>query len=215
MTSSIRRHALAGVIATFALPLAADAQQFEGVISMRITGSGPAAGQVQDAEYHASRAGKARISLNTPMGKAAMIIAPAEGRMYLLLEQVAQYVERDISHLNAPQSPNADMPKIVRTGKKETIAGYECEHLEIDGLDVCATNQLGSYMNFGGDIMLRGAMQPWQSAIVKDKLFPLKVVLPDGTVQVLVTKVEKKAVEAAMFRVPESYTKVPLPERGG
>ena len=216
MPHSIRRVVLVGALSTLAIPALASAQQFEGVISLRMTGSGPQANKPTDAEYYASRNGKARVELMTPMGKAAMIMAPGEGKMYMVLEQTSQYVEQDLPNIAdaAPSTTTAALPKLVRTGKKETIAGYECEHIDIDGLDVCATSGLGLYLNVGGNIMARGGLQPWQKAVVKAQLFPLKVTLPDGTVQLLVTKIEKKGVDPAMFRVPATFTRVALPGRG-
>jgi hypothetical protein len=200
------------VVAPF-VPVSAQSP-FEGVISMRLTGSGQAAGTTQDAEYFASRSGKARVSLSTPMGKASIIMAPADGKMYMLMDQMSQYIEMELEDLTAPDA-NADAPKITRTGKKEMIAGWECEHMTVDQLDVCAAKGLGAYLNVGGNLMMRGGMQPWQSAVLKENIFPLKVTLPDGKVQMEVTKIEKKSVEPAMFQVPSNYTKVTLPKRGG
>jgi hypothetical protein len=215
MSRSIRRAVLAGAVTIAApfIPIAAQSP-FEGVITMRLTGSGPAAGTTQDAEYYASRSGKARVILNTPMGKASIIMAPADGKMYMLMDQMSQYIEADLANLTAPES-TADAPRIIRTGKKETIAGWECEHVTVDQLDVCAAKGLGAYLNVGGNLMMRGGMQPWQSAVLKENIFPLKVTLPDGKVQMEVTKIEKKSVEPSMFQVPANYTKVTLPSRGG
>lgn len=214
MSRFLRRGAVASALAFFVVPVAASAQQFEGVISMRLTGSGPQARIPTDAEYYASRSGKARLDLVTQMGKAAIIVAPADGKMFMLLDQMSGYVEQDLGTMLDPNA-QTNLPKIVRTGKKETIAGYECEHLTIDALDVCATTGLGAYLNVGGNIMARGGVQPWQSAMLKENLFPLKVTTPEGVVQLLVTKIEKKAVDPAVFRVPANYSKIALPGRGG
>lgn len=215
MSRSIWRAMVASAVTVAAPILAVGAQSpFEGVISMRLTGSGAAAGTTQDAEYYASRSGKARVVLNTPMGRASIIMAPADGKMYMLMDQMSQYVEADLANLTGPES-NVDAPKITRTGKKEKIAGYECEHVTIDELDVCAATGLGAYLNVGGNLMARGGMQPWQSAVLKENLFPLKVTLPDGKIQMQVTKIEKKSVEPSMFQIPSNYTKIPFPSRGG
>jgi hypothetical protein len=206
---------MASAVTAFApfVPVAAQSP-FEGVITMRLTGSGQAAGSTQDAEYFASRSGKARVSLTTPMGKASIIMAPADGKMYMLMDQMSQYIETDLANLTAPEA-TADAPKITRTGKKETIAGWECEHIKVDQLDVCAAKGLGAYLNVGGNLMMRGGIQPWQSAVLKENIFPLRVTLPDGKVQMEVTKIEKKSIEPSTFQVPSNYTKVTLPARGG
>ena len=199
---------------SIALPNVSPAQAFEGVISMRMTGSGRAAGMIQEAQYFASRSGKARVGLTTPMGPAAIIMSPADKKMFLLIDQQSSYIEQNLDNLTG--TPVAGDPaKVVRTGKKETIAGMECEHIKVDELDICAAKGLGQYLNFGGNMMGGGGMLPWQNAMLKEGVFPLRVTLPDGTVQLEVLKIERKAVEPAMFQVPDNYTKIQLPGRGG
>lgn len=214
MYLTTRRTVIATVVTALAPFVSINAQSFEGVISMRLVGSGAAAGTTQDVEYYASRSGKARVSFNMQMGKVSVIMAPADGKMYVLMDQMSQYLERDLANITAPGGIES-APKIVRTGRKESIAGWECEHVTIDEIDVCAATGLGAYLNVGGNLMMRGGMQPWQSAVLKENIFPLKVTLPDGKVQMQVTKIEKKSVEPAMFQVPSNYTKVTLPARGG
>jgi hypothetical protein len=205
--------ALAATCASLLAPAIARAQPFEGVISLRMAGSREAAGTTQDAEYYASRNGKARISLETPIGNTAIIISPIERKLFLLMESQSAYVEQDLG--NAVESEgSADAPPVTRTGRKETIAGHECEVLQVDDKEICVARGLGTYLNVGGNIM-QGGMLPWQKAMLKEKLFPLRVTLADGTVQMLVTDIQRKAVDPSMFRVPANYTKMPWPRRGG
>jgi len=213
---NLRRRATFAALATLVLPAAAAAQQFEGVISLRMSGSGKAAGQTQDADYYASRSGKARIELNSPIGKAAIIMAPADGKMYMMMDRMSQYVEQELGDVsNSSTMLSGERPRITHTGRKETIAGYECEHITVNDIDICGASGLGVYLNFGANLMSRGGIQPWQSAVLEENVFPLKVTLPDGTVQMLVTKIEKKVVDPEMFRVPANFSKIAMPPRGG
>ncbi len=203
--------AVAIVALAAAAPGAVSAQPFEGVITVSITGSGAQAGVPTEALYYASRTGKARIEMTTPMGKAAIIIAPADQKMFMLVDALSQYFEQDIGQ--QLESTKEDLPaaKVERTGRKETIAGHECEVYIIDGMDVCAARGLGSYLNIGGPIMSRGNVPAWQSKLMSDGVFPLRVRDPGGNTQLLVTKIERKSVDPGLFRVPDNFTRLSIP----
>ena len=100
----------------------------------------------------------------------------------------------------------------MRTGKKDTVAGMECEIVEVDDMDICGVNKFGTYL-FGGSAM-RGVVPAWQQALLDDGFFPLRVTRA-GEVQMEVTKIERRAVDAKMFEVPGHFTRMQLPGRGG
>ncbi len=208
---AIFRLAAAIAISSYAVVIAptAAAQPFEGVISMSLTGSGAQSGIATGAKYIAA-GGKARIELETPMGMAAMIVLPAEKKLYMLVEAMSQYIEQDLgTALEAVQG--ADIPKVESTGRKEKIAGHECEISIVDGMEVCAARGLGTYLNIGGNVISGRGLQPWQNAIVTGEYFPLRVKKVGGEVHLLVTKIERKKIDPAMFRVPEGYSLLNIP----
>ncbi len=203
-------------------PLSAQTAPFEGVITMRVAG-GRAAAQLQDVEYLA-HAGKVRMNIASPMGSMGIIGVPAEKKMYMLMGQQRMYVEVPMNADAVPAGNamvNAPEPKMTRTGKKETIAGYECEHVLVESeqqtADVCMARGLGPFLNamsaMGSMGRGGGALPGWQRSLAADGAFPLKVTGSDGTVMLEVTKIEKKRLTNALFDVPADYTKMDMPRR--
>jgi hypothetical protein len=104
--------------------------------------------------------------------------------------------------------------KFKWTGKKETIAGYECEHATVEEktgtTDMCLAKGLGKFLMpnspMGGN---RSSQPDWQAALGDS--FPLRVQQPDGSIAFEVTKIEKKTLEAELFVVPDSYQKMAFP----
>lgn len=192
-------------------PLAA--QEFEGVITIRTDMKSRDGTPSPDVEYM-TRAGKLRINVRSPMGSMGIIAAPAEHKMYMLMDAQSIYMEQPLTvdaAEKAAGSVTTPPPTITRTGKKETIAGYECEHVLVAGnpgsTDVCVARGLGPYV----PPALGTQLPAWQRALAADGAFPLKVTRSDGTVQLEVTKIEKRKLSPAMFEVPDSYTKMQMP----
>jgi hypothetical protein len=199
------------------LPAAVSAQGFEGVISMRIA-AGKSTQPPQEVEYYA-RGGNVRVNLATPAGPVAMLGLGAEQKMFMVVESQKSYMELAAPDAKGEAAKLAEA-KVTRTGKKETIAGYECEHVIIETTaasgpqrnDVCVTKALGRYVNPMAS--LGNAMMPaWQKQLVSDGSFPLRVTLSDGVVALEVTKVEKKRVSDALFRIPADFNKMDMPKR--
>ena len=212
------RNRLAGLLLSLTvLPAAAlSAQQFEGTITMRVPAGARNGQPAPDVEYLA-RGGKLRVNVRSPMGSMAMIALPAEKKLYTLMEAQSAYMEQPLS-LDMRGNANEPAPTITRTGKKETIAGHECEHILIAGpqggsTDVCMARGLGPFFMAS----LGAAMPAWQRALTADGGFPLKVTRADGTTQLEVTKIERKKLNDAMFTVPDNYQKMDMPtgRRGG
>jgi hypothetical protein len=208
------RHTLAGLLLSLsALPAAAlSAQDFEGTITVRMA-AGRNGTPAPDLEYLA-RGGKVRINARSPMGSVAMIAVPAEKTLYTLMDAQSMYMEQPLSLDGAPGAgASTPAPTITRTGRKETIAGHECEHILIAGqqgsTDVCMARGLGPF--FAAGAALGSAMPAWQRALISDGGFPLKVSRADGTTQLEVTKIERKKLNDALFTVPEHYTRMDMP----
>jgi hypothetical protein len=97
-----------------------------------------------------------------------------------------------------------DPPKVTRTGKMDTVAGYECEIWKIEQKgkksDACMADGL-AWFSAGGDT------DSWLSDT--SGRFPLRVVRFDTAgaeeSRMEVTKVEKKTEDAARFEVPAGY----------
>ncbi len=200
-------------------PLVLDAQGFEGAITMRLATGNRGASAPETLEF-LSRRGNVRVSMNSPAGSVAILGLATEKKTYLVIDAQRTYMDVSTGDGMAAAAASGGAIKVTRTGRKETIAGYECEHVMVESsaggnsqkTDVCMTSALGPYVNpmasFGG-----GRLAPWQSELAKDGGFPLKVTMADGTVAVEVTKIEKRRVSDAQFRIPAEYTKMDMPRR--
>lgn len=191
------------------------AQAFEGVITVKITGRGTARGEAiapQLVEFLSRGTRGTRVNITGQMGSMSMLTLPAEKKMFMLLESRSMYVEMPLAEDGLPAgTPNIPVPKITRTGKTETIAGYSCEHVSIEAEhetnDVCMTKGLGALMNLSGGMGLKNAPS-WQRSLAADGAFPLKVTNAAGVTTLEVTKIEKKKLSDALFTIPLNYTKM-------
>jgi len=147
-------------------------------------------------------------------GPSVIIFDMAERKMLLMMDAEKMYMEQDIRANPAELADKGTPAKIVHTGKTETIAGYICEHVTVtddDGAtsDVCVAKGLGTFrMPGGGGRGGRGGPPKdpaWQSGL-GDGGFPLKV-QKGGKVAVLVKRVDKKALDDALFAAPAGYRK--------
>lgn len=116
------------------------------------------------------------------------------------------------SAAKAPEYP----PKITKTGKTDTVAGFSCELWELESTEpgdkskanVCVSKQGVSWFR----IPLTGA--PAQIAALAELLdgqhFPMRAVVyeKDGATEAMrieVTKVDKRTLDAKMFTPPADY----------
>lgn len=209
-TLTLRRAAAFFAFSTVAQAGVLAAQEFEGVITMRSAALSRDGTPAPEVEYM-TRAGKMRINVRSPMGSMGMIASPAEKKMYVLMDAQRSYMEQPLSFGERVSTMPA--PVLTRTGKKEMIAGHECEHVLVatksDTTDMCLARGLGPYIAPA----LGAQMNAWQRALVAEGAFALKVTKPDGTVQMEVTKIEKRKLSPALFEVPDSYTKMDMPMR--
>lgn len=99
-------------------------------------------------------------------------------------------------------------PKVEKTGKTDTIAGYGCEEwrvTETHGIsDVCVADGVDWI-----DPMSAGSTELGWSAALGVGHFPLRVITrtPEGVekMRMVVTKIDKKALDASRFVVPADY----------
>jgi hypothetical protein len=113
-------------------------------------------------------------------------------------------------------------PKVVKTGRKETIAGYPCEDWEITNADksklsACVAGQETSFFHFASLVV--PSEHAWALELVDGKHLPLKGIAygKDGAEsgRVEVTKIDKHPLDAALFAVPAGYKQVTMEEMLG
>jgi len=214
---AVRAAALAVAVS---LPAALSAQAFEGSITMRMTAGGSNGG-VQDIEYLA-RAGNVRINLNTPGGALAILSLATEQKVFLMMDAQKSYSEISGADQNQLATATEATVTMQKTGRKETVAGYECEHVIVETpavqgraaqrTDVCMSKALGPFIN-PRNAMAGSRAPTWQRQLEAQGGSPLKVTGSDGTVMLEVTTVTKRRVSDAIFRIPDDFNKMTLPRR--
>jgi hypothetical protein len=180
---------------------------FEGVVTFELE-----EGTTLD---YSVRQGLVRLDVNGKGSQAAMIMDPAAHKMYMLMPTQQMYMEMAIPEADGSVEVPADQPKPKKTGKTDIVAGHPCEYWVMrhkDGdTEVCLASDLGGFYGFGNTTG-KGGVPEWQEQLSKN-YFPLKVIgNEDGgrKVVLLATKVERKALEKAMFVPPASYKKMTM-----
>jgi hypothetical protein len=232
MTPAIRAAGLAfAALAPLAVRPAAAQQPFEGVITVRTTGM---QSQQQDAQYYV-RQGASRVEMTSSRGQMVLVTDPQKQTMYMMMPEQKTYMERPLASPPGPVTKDAPAePQVVRTGRTDTIAGFQCEHVTITTergtADACMTRQLGAVPAMGAGMRRGmggqgggaggagagargGAMGgSWRAALdaQPDLGFPLRVE-NDGRTVWEVTKVERRTLDPALFTVPAGYQQMQMP----
>jgi Domain of unknown function (DUF4412) len=202
-----------------AAPLSA--QGFEGRIALKLTGDN---GAPHDMEYQV-KDNKFRFEAPNNRGQsAAIIIDPSNQKMLILMSAQKMYMERPMGAVAPMARPSqqaaAAHATVTASGRKETIAGYQCEHYLVtddqgNTVDACLAHGLGSFMSPPSGNPMAGQASPndWSSKIGKD-VFPLKVTKGDKTL-LEVTKIEKASLDPSLFAPPEGWRKFDMPNIPG
>jgi Domain of unknown function (DUF4412) len=203
---------------------------FEGELTLRIKGG---------AELHTFvRRGKTRIEMAGPGGQQAILLMdPAAQEQYMIVPSQKMYMVMQLKDLEGMAQamtqktlPDTSAPANVtmeRTGKSEEVAGRTCQvyrfHSEKSTMNVCLADGLGSlqapasFWAGGGMGMLRGQapeLPPWARELKRRGAFPLRISEPDGAVVWEIIKLERKALEPALFTPPSDYRRMEMPGLG-
>jgi len=156
------------------------------------------------------RQGVMRMEMNRGEHAAVMIVDPTAKTSYMLMPQQRMYMVMPFTQ-GAGADPQRPAPEVVRTGKKETIAGYECEHWLVKDttgdVDACVATGLGAFAMGGGP----GREASWSGVFREHRGFPLKVSKAGTGTMMEVTKIEPKRLDASLFAPPADYKKMEMP----
>ena len=181
---------------------------FEGVITIATHGR---QGDVSSMQYML-RDGKMRMDFAAG-GAMSAIVDPKAEKMYVVMAPQRMYMERSITIDDAARATASSKAEITKTGRKETIAGYECEHWTItdagEQYDACVAKGLGTFFQGESALARHGAPQWFEE--LKDGLFPLRVARANGETVLEVTRIERKPMDASLFAVPAGFRKVDMP----
>ena len=205
---SVTRGALAATVLLVGLtPALAGAQAFEGVVTAKMHGAESGREPVEVQYFVREHVVRTEMELRGRGGAShsAVILDSASKTMYVLMPARRAYMTMPMQ----PAGGEQRRPEIVKTGKKETVAGYECEHWLVKDpsgdIDACVASGLGTFM-------MSGARESgWSGSLREQKGFPLKVGRAGGPAIMEVTKIERKRLDPALFAPPADYQKMEMP----
>jgi hypothetical protein len=214
MSARVAIALLAAILGAWAIaPARAEAQAFEGLVTAKITlGEG---GREAREVHYALRPGLVRIEMpGRGDARSVMIMDQTAKTTTMLMPAMKKYMVMPIpENTGEPREATRPPGEVVRTGKKETIAGYECEHWVVKGgehdVDACVAAGLGAFT-----MPARGRESAWTSVLRDQRGFPLKVAR-DGNTIMEVTKIEKKPLDASLFTPPSDYERMEMPAGAG
>jgi hypothetical protein len=164
----------------------------------------------------------------------ATIFNGATGESIMLMPARKQYMVMNVNQMSKQMGPaaagraaqQADLSRMsVRsTGRRETIAGVECEHVIFSdtqggSTDICGASGMG-FMGAGKGMgsgpstaSLMGSKNPQMVALTRRGFFPLKMTMTGrgGSLTWVATKVDRRRLDASLFGPPAGYTKFAMP----
>jgi Domain of unknown function (DUF4412) len=223
--------------ALLATPLAAQ-QAFEGVVEYDMT---TGSNQVVHTIYY-QKGMHVRTEMNMGGQTAAMIMDGTTGTMTTIMPSQRMYMTMNLRELAAGMQQQArdtaHPPKITATGRHETIAGHDCEHILMttegrnSQMDVCVARGMGYYMSNGlGGARGRRAAEDFWSVYATDPryaefrrqfangFFPLKIEGRDDqghvSMTMVATKIDRRALSDDLFKPPADYKEMKMPSMPG
>lgn len=229
-----RRH-LVALLVPLALPAAPavlTAQGFEGRVTAEMHGP---PGQPAMPVVILAKGAKSRMEMSMGGMDVYMIMDGEAGAMISVMPSQKMYMRMDLRQaaqsmqgMGGPRTPAAP-PKISHTGRHETIAGHDCEHIVFESeranMDICAAKGMGFFTGGGGGPMGRGRGGAGVPAgyeelmrEFKDGFFPLRMEMVEGTKRtevMLVKSIEPQRLDASLFVPPADYAEMKMPGMPG
>ena len=218
-------------------PVTAAAQQtFEGVVEYDMITDNHT---IHTIYYQ--KGSHVRMEMNMGGQASAMIMDGTTGTMTTLVPSQKMYMTMNLRAMAAGVREHRDsvhLPKITATGRHETIAGHDCEHVlmtsdqDHTNVDVCVARGMGDYMWGGGGGGRRAGQDFWSGIPNADDprfaefrrqfatgFFPLKMEMRDEHGKVgmtmVATKIDRRALSDALFKPPADYKEMKMPTMPG
>jgi hypothetical protein len=151
--------------------------------------------------------------------KKAYAVMDAQKQAIMIdLNKTGEHLQNASHTTGGPAAPSKPPPKVTKTGKTDTVAGYTCEIWDIaddtNHATMCIAEEGFSIFH----IPLTGAPAEyaWMAELMDGKHIPLRLITFDkagaeeGRIEI--TKIDKKTEPAASFEVPAGYKIVDLGE---
>ena len=152
-------------------PAALSAADFEGTVSMKMSGREAAAKGGGAVMNFSLKGGLTRMDMDAQGMSVGVIMDPAKQQMTMLMVQQHMYMIRPMATPEAPAGTSAGKaPEMTleKTSTTEKILGYECvKYVAKDdkgkSTELWLTDQLGSFMGFGSGGRPDGAPRRWRT----------------------------------------------------
>jgi len=199
---------------------------FEGEITMSTTGRAGSGGPttmvfgIKSPKVRIDASGGVSDNPMLAQGASVIVDAPTK-KAYALVPAAKQAIVIDFEKAKALGARPAagapsDAPKIDKTGKKEVVAGYECEVWKVSSksgrADMCVAEGI-KWIDLA-DLAMASPELGVAAAAGEANHFPLRLVSFDAnnvqTAQMEATKIEKKKLDDARFVVPADYAVVDM-----
>jgi hypothetical protein len=200
---------------------AALAPGFEGDVTMHLTRADAAP---MDVVFHI-KGSRTRVDLPTKSGEAAHVVFDAASQK-TTIDNDAKREFLEVDHVAWARAPGPKMlpARIDETATHETVAGTDCvdwEIVEAAGAHakVCVAPGV-SFFDITSSRPTTIGMPPrnWMDELRLKRAFPLRAVETDPsgkeTSRMEVTKIEKGAVDDAIFAPPAGYKEAQAPHPG-
>ena len=217
-------------------PVTAAAQQtFEGVVEYDMISDNHS---IHTIYYQ--KGSHVRMEMNMGGQASAMIMDGTTGTMTTLVPSQKMYMTMNFRAMAGEMRQHRDsvhLPKITATGRHETIAGRDCEHVLMTNdqdpgtADICVARGMGYYMSGGGGGR-RAAQDFWSGIPNADDpryaefrrqfangFFPLKMEMRDEHGKVgmtmVATKIDRRGLSDDLFKPPADYKEMKMPTMPG
>ncbi len=175
--------------------------------------------------------GFSRIDMVGAEGRnSGIIFDAAKQEITILMLDQRMYMTQTMPKPQATAAGGSAGDTVEVTTTREKILGYDCVKYVAKSKEgtseIWATDQLGSFLGFGGPPAGGGrrgpdggapAPQGWEAAIAGKSVFPLRVVTTNGakeTFRMEATAVEKQTLPADTFSVPAGFNNLSEMMRG-
>jgi hypothetical protein len=206
------------------LPVPIEAQQFEGFIDIKITIPDLAGETEESIQRLYIKIPKIRIELLDELSDMIVLVDNATQMSYTLDTQTKRYSETAFSEMfdDYPDETDGTEPgfRLEKTGRKQTIRGYEAELFEVrftdteqemyDRIEVWVTARLGTLFKelIQGTQSGSNLSVSWQSTISELGLFPLitRTYYGDTILETTeVVQIHPQQLASDMFEIPADY----------
>jgi hypothetical protein len=205
---------LVGALLGTAAPVLA-AQVFEGMLTTRVRGMPD--GTMMKSYFKGSKTRMEIVAAGRP--PIVALLDSRAGEQFVLLPGQPIYIAMKLSGAG-PATPRKNEGVLVKTVKRDRVAGYRCSVYRYRGrdgvLDLCLAGGLGvlkagSGFWGGRSVTDVGELPGWARVLGQTGGFPLRVADTTGAVVWEVTAVRRKRLDPTLFTIPSDYRRMQVP----